>query len=135
MTASKIRTEQNHEHTIETRNAVYMLQDDRSPLDDRRWTEISCQYKAQGGERYLVLGNFDDDRKTKVSGAIENDTFKNPHVDFAYYYIDDVCVTNTKTNFSCNCANERRGAHCIGCTNPKERIQLGAGGDYGKFGI
>lgn len=117
MTASKIRTEQNHERTIDTKNAMYLLQDDRSPLDNRGWTEVSCQYKAQGGERYLVLGNFDDDRKTKVSGAIENDTFKNPHVDFAYYYVDDVCVTNTKTNFSCNCGSfdlmQTRGAERI----------------------
>jgi OOP family OmpA-OmpF porin len=119
MTASKIRTDENHERAIEDSRAMYMLQEDRSPLDDRSWVEISCQYKAQGGERYLVIGNFDDDRKTKVSGAIENDTFKNPHVDFAYYYVDDVCVTNTKTNFSCNC-----GSFDLVRTRGEERIVL-----------
>jgi len=105
MNASKISWNQKNELPIVSKNMTYMLQEDRSPLDERAWVEISCQYKAQGGERYLVLGNFDDDKKTKVSGAIENDTFKNPHVDFAYYYIDDVCVTNSSTNFTCDCGS------------------------------
>ncbi|WP_264791516.1 OmpA family protein [Aureispira anguillae] len=119
MTASKIRTNQNHEFAISDNRMTYMLQEDRSPLDDRKWVEISCQYKAQGGERYIVIGNFDDDRKTKVSGAIENDTFKNPHVDFAYYYVDDVCVTNASTNFSCDC-----GSFDLIRTRGEERIVL-----------
>lgn len=119
MTASKIRTSQNHELPIQYARSTYMLQDDRSPLDAREWVEISCEYKAQGGERYVVLGNFDDDKKTKVSGAIENDTFKNPHVDFAYYYIDDVCVTNTSSNFSCKC-----GSFDLIRTRGEERIVL-----------
>jgi|GEM_PF-2370182 len=119
MTASKIRTNQQHEHAMDHSKATYMLQDDRTPLNDRQWVEISCQYKAQGGERYVVIGNFDDDKKTKVSGAIENDTFKNPHVDFAYYYIDDVCVTNTSTNFKCDC-----GSFDLIRTNGEQRIVL-----------
>jgi outer membrane protein OmpA-like peptidoglycan-associated protein len=105
MTASKIKMTQKDELPIATKNMNYMLQEDRSPLDERAWVEITCEYKALGGERYLILGNFDDDKKTKVSGAIENDTFKNPHVDFAYYYVDDVCMTNTSTNFSCDCGS------------------------------
>jgi OOP family OmpA-OmpF porin len=105
MTASKIKWNQKNELPIETKNMKYMLQEDRSPLNERAWVEITCEYKAQGGERYLILGNFDDDKKTRVSGAIENDTFKNPHVDFAYYYVDDVCVTNSSTNFTCDCGS------------------------------
>lgn len=119
MTASKIRYNQKDELPIVTKNMTYMLQEDRSPLDERAWVEITCEYKAQGGERYVVLGNFDDDKKTKVSGAIENDTFKNPHVDFAYYYVDDVCVTNSSTNFTCDC-----GSFDLIRTRGEERIVL-----------
>lgn len=119
MTASKIRTTQKHEFSIDDKRMTYMLQEDRTPLDDRKWVEISCKYKAQGGERYIVIGNFDNDKKTKVSGAIENDTFKNPHVDFAYYYIDDICVTNSRTNFSCDC-----GSFDLVRTRGEERIVL-----------
>lgn len=117
--ATKMAAAQKHEIAISDLKPVYMLQADRSPLDSRKWTEITCQYKAQGGERNIILGNFDDDRKTKVTGAIENDTFKNPHVDFAYYYIDDVCVTNTSTNFSCDC-----GSYDLERTRGEERIVL-----------
>lgn len=119
MVGSRLKLAQKHEHSMENIKVNYMLQEDRSPLDERRWVEISCQYKAQGGERYLLLGNFDDDRKTKISGAIENDTFKNPHVDFAYYYMDDICVTNSATNFSCDC-----GSYDLIRTRKEERIVL-----------
>lgn len=119
MAASKIQLKEKHEMSIQANKATYMLQEDRSPLDNRTWVEISCQYKAVGGERYVVIGNFDDDRKTKVSGAIENDTFRNPHVDFAYYYIDDICVTNSRTNFNCDC-----GSFDLVRTRGEERIVL-----------
>ena len=48
-----------------------------------------------------------------------NDTFANPHVDFAYYYIDDVCVTDTRTNFSCDC-----GSYDLIRTRGEERIVM-----------
>lgn len=117
MIASKILTDQGHEMNISNKEAMYMYQESRYPLDDRKWTEISCQYKAKGGERYLMIGNFDDDRKTIVSGAIENDTFINPHVDFAYYFVDDVCVTNANKNYGCDC-----GPFDLARTRGEERI-------------
>ena len=74
-----------------------------------------------GGERYLVIGNFLDDKQTKVVSAPEVDSFANPNVDFAYYYIDDVCVTGLSTNFSCDCGDFAQA-------NPKrERIILDVG--------
>ncbi len=117
MTASKIKIEQNHEMNISPHRFMYMQQEDKSPLDLREWTEISCKYKAIGGERHIVLGNFDDDRKTVVSGAIVNEKFKNPHVDFAYYFVDDVCVTDLNSNFSCDC-----GSFDLVRTRGEERI-------------
>jgi outer membrane protein OmpA-like peptidoglycan-associated protein len=84
---------------------MYLQNADKSPLDQRNWIEISCRFKALGGERHIVLGNLDDDRKTVVSGAIVLDKFKNPHVDFAYYFVDDVCVTDASTNFKCACGS------------------------------
>jgi outer membrane protein OmpA-like peptidoglycan-associated protein len=119
MVATPLKMTERHEAMLIGHKKHYLTQEDRSPLDERRWVEISCQFKAQGGERYFTLGNFDDDRATKVSGAIVNDTFANPHVDFAYYYIDDICVTNTKTNFTCNC-----GSYDLVRTRGEERIVL-----------
>lgn len=119
MMASPLRGNHSHELFISGGKKHYLVQEDRSPLDERRWVEIKCEYKAKGGERYFILGNFDDDRGTKVSGAIVNDTFANPHVDFAYYYIDDICVTSTSTNFSCDC-----GSYDLVRTRGEERIVM-----------
>jgi OmpA-OmpF porin, OOP family len=84
---------------------VWLLRQDKKPLLDRKWVEISTIYKAQGGETHIIIGNFQWDKDTKVTGAIEVDSFRNPNVDFAYYFLDDVCVTDLKFNFSCDCGN------------------------------
>lgn len=100
--ASRIPIREDHEEPIK-KNFVHLLKEDKSPLTDRDWVEISCTYKATGGELYLILGNFEDDRTTKVTGAVAVEKFKNPHVDFAYYYLDDICATSLKSNFACDC--------------------------------
>ena len=117
--ASPLKVQENHELFLQGAKRTYLIQEDRSPLDDRKWVEVRCEYKAKGGEQYFILGNFEDDRGTRGSGAIVNDTFANPHVDFAYYYIDDVCVTDTRTNFSCDC-----GSYDLIRTRGEERIVM-----------
>jgi len=114
--ASPLKVNESHERYIQ-RPFEYMIAEDRSNLMKREWIEISCQYKAKGNERFLIIGNFDDDRKTKVTGAVAREAFKNPHVDFAYYFVDDICVTNTRTNFKCDC-----GTFDYPNTNREERI-------------
>lgn len=84
---------------------VWLLKQDKKSLVDRKWVEVSTIYKAQGGETHIIIGNFQWDKDTKVTGAIEIDSFRNPNVDFAYYFLDDVCVTDLKFNFSCDCGN------------------------------
>jgi len=84
---------------------VWLLKQDKKPIVDRKWVEVSTIYKAQGGETHIIIGNFQWDKDTKVTGAIEVDSFRNPNVDFAYYFLDDVCVTDLKFNFSCDCGN------------------------------
>ena len=84
---------------------TYLLRPERKALSERMWMEISGQYRAQGGETNLIIGNFLNDKATKVGGAIEFEDFRNPNVDFAYYFIDDVCVTDLSSNFDCNCGD------------------------------
>ena len=78
---------------------------DKKHITQREWTEVSAIYKAQGGETHIIIGNFLLDKDTKVTGAIEYAEFKNPHVDFAYYFLDDICVTDMKFNITCDCGN------------------------------
>lgn len=62
--------------------------------DSVNWVEIKGQYNAIGGEDHLIIGNFLDDLSTSV---IQNQT--NSLIgDFAYYYIDDVCVSTDSTS-------------------------------------
>lgn len=66
-------------------------------LDDKEgWMEISGRFKADGGEKYMIIGNFDDDTKTDTSFVPGGGAFR-PNQPYywssAYYYIDDVSVT------------------------------------------
>ena len=54
--------------------------------DTRNWQKISTLYVAEGGENYLIIGNFLDD--TSMTRVLRNDQLS-PHV---YYYIDEVQV-------------------------------------------
>lgn len=103
--ASRFPMDQEDEAVLQNIKFTYLFNQDRSPLDQRQWVEVQGDYVAEGGENFLILGNFQDDRSTKVTGAIEVDSFRNPHVDFAYYFIDDVCLTSQKSNFTCNCGS------------------------------
>lgn len=101
---SRFVLENKHEHFIET-DWSPLIKPDRSYIDERSWVELRGNYEAVGGERYLSIGNFAEDKKTDVVGAVAVDSFSNPNVDFAYYYVDDVCVTDLSSNFACNCGS------------------------------
>jgi hypothetical protein len=65
-------------------------------LDDKiGWMLISGTFTAQGGERYLAIGNFDDDANTDtISVPNGGNPNGNPpgYWDAAGYFIDDVSV-------------------------------------------
>lgn len=103
--ATKMQIKKDHEENITDIPFVYLLNADKTALNARKWVMVQGTYKAQGGENFLIIGNFDDDKNTKATGAIEIDSFRNPHVDFAYYYIDNVCVTSLRSNFTCECGS------------------------------
>lgn len=51
------------------------------------WTQITNEYQAHGGEKYLIIGNFTSDSMTSfmiTSGCCWSE---------AYFYIDDVSLT------------------------------------------
>jgi OOP family OmpA-OmpF porin len=128
--ATKMQVMKDHEENIADLPFVYLLHADKKPLDSRKWVQVEGTYKAQGGENFLIIGNFDDDKKTKATGAIEIDSFRNPHVDFAYYYIDNVCVTSLRTNFTCECGpfdleNLHREKIIIDVTLKRKTYRLG----------
>ena len=54
--------------------------------DTLNWVEISGIYTANGGEKYIIIGNFSNDANTDTLDT-GNGTYPG-----AYYYIDDVSV-------------------------------------------
>ncbi|MEZ4923533.1 MAG: gliding motility-associated C-terminal domain-containing protein [Crocinitomicaceae bacterium] len=55
--------------------------------DSNNWITVSESYVAQGGEKYLILGCFEDDLNIKL-------LVKNPGQDSTcYYYVDNVKMT------------------------------------------
>jgi len=60
--------------------------------DTLNWTKISGIYKAQGGEKFITIGNFYPDSLCTID-TLTYGTWSN-----AYYYIDDVSVLEIDTN-------------------------------------
>ncbi|WP_306640582.1 T9SS type A sorting domain-containing protein [Sanyastnella coralliicola] len=65
------------------------------------WTLLQWEYVAQGGERYLYIGNFIPNSETPTINAIPSDVIDENHFDDdAYYYIDDVYIGQTPVSVS-----------------------------------
>jgi hypothetical protein len=60
--------------------------------DSLNWVSVRRTYIATGGERYIIIGNFDDNAHTISS-------YSNPQAPWqgTYTYIDDVSLTPTTT--------------------------------------
>lgn len=56
------------------------------------WEEVKAVYKAVGGERFLVIGNFFDDASTRFYKIQFRPTPQPMVAESAYYYIDAVSV-------------------------------------------
>ena len=65
-------------------------------LDDKiEWVKIEGSFVANGGERYLTIGNFDDDAHTDtlfVPGGGIPPSFSEEYWASSYYYIDGVSL-------------------------------------------
>ncbi len=68
----------------------------KNPLtDDINWTKVSGKFKAVGGEKYMVIGNF-------KPGYLSDTVFfpkGSPVEPAAFYYVDDV-ILSTDSNYA-----------------------------------
>ncbi len=62
---------------------------ERTLSDTKEWMEVSGVFVAEGGEKFLTIGNFFPFNKSRVVPMMDGKTPLNG----AYYYIDDVSVT------------------------------------------
>jgi outer membrane protein OmpA-like peptidoglycan-associated protein len=72
------------------------------------WWEFCTLYRATGKEKYLTIGNFnaDDRTKTVLMDLPSKYTEEGPII-ASYYFIDDVKVELIAVGESCNCASDR----------------------------
>lgn len=67
------------------------------------WTEVCGVHKAEGDEEFLTIGNFTDDDKLKLEKVKRPRGFSSPQLYDAYYYVDNISVTETSTPEECDC--------------------------------
>ncbi len=62
-------------------------------IDTLNWIKVSAIYQATGGENYITIGNFKNDALTTYSNVVGAPN----NFCAAYYYVDDVSLTNITT--------------------------------------
>jgi outer membrane protein OmpA-like peptidoglycan-associated protein len=70
------------------------------------WEEICGTYTAEGGEKYMTIGNFYADDKTKKETNKKSKDIKVTQIISAYYYLDEVSVTLINDGLKCDCLIE-----------------------------
>jgi hypothetical protein len=76
----------------------------RKPFSSRDgWVRICGSFQAKGGERFITIGSFDtrrriDLREAGLKAGKKNLRWKR----YAYYYLDDVSVTESSSNPACS---------------------------------
>lgn len=69
-----------------------VIRDSALTLETGLWEEAKILYKASGGEKFLVIGNFFDDRSTKYYKIQFRPTPQPMVAQNSYYYVDAVRV-------------------------------------------
>ena len=73
------------------------------------WVKLSDVFVAQGGEKYLTIGNFNSDQtisrlmRTALDGGSSTSSW-------AYVYIDNIEVHSVKSRDECSCLNDKIAA-------------------------
>jgi outer membrane protein OmpA-like peptidoglycan-associated protein len=65
-----------------------------------QWMTISGYFEAEGGEQYLYISNFTDEKELKI---FKTDSLSPDYVDEIYYLIDDVVLTEVESASNCPC--------------------------------
>lgn len=70
--------------------------------DKSSWTNITCSFIAQGGEKFLTIGNFRNDPLSDTINTHDGSLTNPEEFLGAYYYIDDICLSPDSSCFDSN---------------------------------
>jgi len=69
------------------------------------WDKICGLYTAEGGEKYITIGNFSSNEHTKNAKVKKDSKSKITPVPAAYYYVDDISVVRLEEDEICDCSS------------------------------
>jgi outer membrane protein OmpA-like peptidoglycan-associated protein len=72
------------------------------------WEPVCGVYKASGKEKFLVIGNFHNNKDTKFEKLKKLKNFQGTQIPKAYYYIDQVEVFIIEDIADCDCSNKMK---------------------------
>lgn len=88
-----------HDNVLPLQPTLSVVRDSALTMTTGLWETARMEYRAAGGEQYLVIGNFYDWKSTR-SYKIQFRPLAEPMLaDAAYYYIDDVKVLPRSDSF------------------------------------
>jgi outer membrane protein OmpA-like peptidoglycan-associated protein len=75
------------------------------------WEQICGTFEADGGEKFMLIGNFYGDNVTKYETNKKPKDFSKEQVIAAYYYIDEVSVVMLENSERCDCVVEDKNEY------------------------
>lgn len=91
---------------IDVAHVLHPDNDTKTITQQFSWEEICGTYTAEGGEKYMTIGNFYADDKTKKETNKKSKDIKATQIISAYYYLDEVSVTLINDGLKCDCLIE-----------------------------
>jgi outer membrane protein OmpA-like peptidoglycan-associated protein len=70
------------------------------------WERVCGMYTAEGGEKFMTIGNFNSSEDTKADKAKMDKDNKNAPIMGAYYFIDNVSVQLLEEDERCDCGSD-----------------------------
>ncbi|MBL0742810.1 OmpA family protein [Chryseolinea lacunae] len=83
-----------NDRVLRTRPVLSVIQDSALTKRTGYWESGALDYRARGGEQYLLIGNFFLDDETRFYKIQFQSVQQEMLANAAYYYIDDVSVTS-----------------------------------------
>ncbi|MDA7804041.1 OmpA family protein [Crocinitomix sp.] len=72
------------------------------------WDQVCGVYEAEGGEKFITIGNFSSNGETANSRLKKSKTFSGASVVSAYYYLDNISVVAIDEESECDCLADDR---------------------------
>ena len=99
-------------YELQPLNPHIMLPGNPVISDTLNWVKISGCYMAQGGEEYLTIGNFFDNKHTQTTGTTT----------VTYYLVDDISVIETTSNCLAGVNEQQMYSYLYLSPNPSQGL-------------